>query len=87
MTAGRYIPDVHFERRCRQRRYSIFDAKRIVATSTACEPYPEAPILAGGTGWRVLGQDTDGERAALGVEAFRDSFGRQVILITIMEAT
>jgi hypothetical protein len=86
MAAGRYIPDLHFEKRCRQRRYSIFDAKRIAATATTCEPYPEAKILAGGTSWRVFGRDSDGDPAALGVEAFLDSFGRQVLLITIMEA-
>jgi hypothetical protein len=87
MTAGRYIPDPHFEKRCRQRRYSIFDAKRIAATATTCAPYTEAAILAGGTAWRVLGRDSDRAPVALGVEAFMDSFGRQVLLITIMEAT
>jgi hypothetical protein len=86
MAAGRYVPDPHFEKRCRQRCYSIFDAKRIALTATTCAPYPEAACLAGGTSWRVLGRDSDGNRAALGVEAFLDSFGRQVLLITIMEA-
>ena len=87
MAAGRYIPDPHFEKRCRQRRFSIFDAKNIAATATVCSPYPEAEILAGGTCWRVLGKDSDGDVAALGVEAFRDSFGRQVLLITIIGTT
>ena len=87
MAAGRYIPDPHFEKRCRQRHYSIFDAKRIAATAKTCEPYPEAKLMASGTSWRVLGQDSNGDMAALGVEAFLDSFGRQVLLITIMEAT
>jgi hypothetical protein len=35
----------------------------------------------------VFGQDSNGDKAALGVEAFLDSFGRQVPLITIMDAT
>ena len=87
MAAGRYIPDPHFEKRCRQRHYSIFDAKRIAARAKTCAPYPEAKLLANGTSWRVLGQDSNGDMAALGVEAFLDSFGRQVLLITIMEAT
>jgi hypothetical protein len=87
MAAGRYIPDPHFEKRCRQRHYSIFDAKRIAATARTCESYPEAKLLANGTSWRVLGQDSNGDMAALGVEAFLDNFGRQVLLITIMEAT
>jgi hypothetical protein len=87
MAAGRYIPDPHFEKRCRQRRYSIFDAKRIAATATRCASYSEATILAGGTAWRVVGTDSDGDPAALGVEAFVDNLGRRVLLITIMEAT
>ena len=82
-----YILDVHFDKRCRERRYSIFDAKRIAVTAKTCEPYPEAKLLADGTSWRVFGQDRDGEMAALGVEAFLDNFGRQVLLITIMDAT
>ena len=38
MAAGRYIPDPHFEKRCRQRRFSVFDAKRIAATATTWKP-------------------------------------------------
>ena len=87
MAAGRYLPDPHFEKRCCPRHYSIFDAKRIAATARTCEPYPEAKLLANGTTWRVLGQDSTGDMAVLGVEAFLDNFGRQVLLITIMEAT
>src|SRR5450759_3715790 len=82
MAAGRYIPDPHFEKRCRQRHYSIFDAKRIAATARVCAPYPEATILAGGTAWRLTGMDSDGDSAALGVEAFLD-----LSLIHISEPT
>jgi len=38
MAAGRYIPDPHFEKRCRQRHFSVFDAKRIAATATTWKP-------------------------------------------------
>ncbi|MGB8296931.1 MAG: hypothetical protein WCG85_15990, partial [Polyangia bacterium] len=68
MAAGRYIPDPHFEKRCRQRHFSVFDAKRIAATATTCVPYLEAEMLVGGTAWRVFGRDSDGDPAALGVE-------------------
>jgi len=37
--------------------------------------------------WTENTWDSNGDMAALGVEAFLDSFGRQVLLITIMEAT
>jgi hypothetical protein len=84
---GRYIPDPHFEKRCRQRHFSVFDVKHIAATATTCVPYLEAKILAGGTAWRVFGRDSDGDPAALGVEAFLDNLGRRILLITIMEAT
>ena len=40
-----------------------------------------------GTAWRVFGRDSDGDPAALGVEAFLDNLGRRILLITIMEAT
>jgi hypothetical protein len=41
--------------------------------------------LADGTCWRVTGTALDGTGAKIGVEAFRDHLGRQVILITIMD--
>src|SRR5688500_624842 len=37
---GRYLTTRHFELRCAQRQYSIFDAKKVVQTATRCEPYP-----------------------------------------------
>jgi hypothetical protein len=46
MMAGRYIPDPHFEKRCLQRHFSVFDGKRIAATATTCVPLREAEILA-----------------------------------------
>ena len=82
---GLYLPTPHFEQRCAQRRYSIFDAKKVVETATRCEPYIDHAPQAGGTGWRIFGNDSDGEPAMLGVEAYRDNMGRRVLLITIMD--
>jgi hypothetical protein len=82
---GRYITTPHFEQRCAQRRYSIFDAKKVVQTATRCEPYLDHTCRAGGTGWRIFGHDSDGEPAMLGVEAYKDNMGRRVLLITIMD--
>ena len=84
--AARYIVDPHFQKRCLQRGYSIFDAKKIASTATHCEAYDDGTPLAGGTCWRVSGTALDGAEAKLGVEAFRDHLGRQVIVITIMDA-
>jgi hypothetical protein len=85
-TPARYIVDPHFQKRCLQRGFSIFDAKKIASTATNCEPYDDGKPLAGGTCWRVGGTALDGMEAKLGVEAFRDHLGRQVIVITIMDA-
>lgn len=42
-------------------------------------------MLAGGTSWRVTGIALDGTFAKVGVEAYRDHLGRQIILLTIMD--
>ncbi len=85
ITAGRYIVDAHFEKRARTRRFSVNDAKKIIATATSCAEYPDATILAGGTSWRVTGTALDGTTAKVGVEAYKDHLGKQIILITIMD--
>jgi hypothetical protein len=85
MGTGRYITHAHFDRRCRERGFSIFDARRVVETCTACDSFTPERIFAGGTAWRVTGLDTDGDVAMLGVEAFRDNLGRRVLLVTIMD--
>lgn len=85
ITDGRYIVDAHFEKRARTRKFSVNDAKKIIATATSCSEYPDATILAGGTSWRVTGTALDGTTAKVGVEAYKDHLGKQIILITIMD--
>ena len=85
IAAHRYIVDPHFDKRARLRSFSVFDAKKIIATATSCERYQDGTPLAGGTSWRVTGTALDGTVAKLGVEAFKDHLGRQIILITIMD--
>src|SRR5690349_2753952 len=85
ITAGRYIVDAHFEKRARTRRFSVNDAKKIIATAISCAAYPDATLLAGGTSWRVTGTALDGTTAKVGVEAYKDHLGKQIILITIMD--
>ena len=86
MASGRYLVDPHFRKRCQQRGFTVFDAKRIVVTATACVSYQGGPALAGGTSWRIAGRAADESEAMLGVEAFRDHLGNRVILITIMDS-
>jgi hypothetical protein len=64
--AGRYIVDAHFGKRSRTRRFSVNDAKKIIATATSCAEYPDATLLAGGTPWRVTGIALDGTTSKVG---------------------
>jgi len=86
VSTGRYLVDPHFRKRCAQRKFTVFDAKRIIGTASVCEPYEADRVLAGGTSWRLTGTATDGSVAKVGVEAFRDHLGKRVILITIMDS-
>lgn len=83
MRAHRYLSDPHFDGRCRQRQLSVRDARSAILGATRCIPYADHTPLAGGTCWRILGPDTDGEETGVGVEAFLDHLGRRVLLVTI----
>lgn len=85
MAGGRYIVDPHFVKRALARNFSVQDAKKIIATATSCTEYTDATLLAGGTAWRVTGTALDGSNAKVGVEAYKDHLGKQIILITIMD--
>jgi hypothetical protein len=80
-----YIIDSHLFKRGRERRFSIHDAKKIIVTATSCVPYLDRTPSADGTCWRLTGTALDGTAAKLGVEAFRDHLGQQIILVTIMD--
>lgn len=86
MAAGRYLVDPHFRKRCAQRGFTVFDARKIVQTATSCRSYRADQLLAGGTSWRITGSATDASEAMVGVEAFQDHLGNRVILITIMDS-
>lgn len=85
LASAHYVIDPHFQKRALERGFSIFDAKRIAVSASRCELYADGTPLAGGSCWRVTGTALDGTVAKIGVEAFRDHLGRQVILITIMD--
>jgi hypothetical protein len=55
-----------------------------LATATRVLPYePERGPLAGGTSWRIFGEDFQGEETAIGVETFVDHTGERVLIITV----
>ncbi len=85
IAANRYIVDAHFTKRAKLRSFSVFDARKIIATALSCERYLDGTPLARGTCWRVTGTALDGSVARLGVEAYKDHLGKQIILITIMD--
>lgn len=83
ITAARYLTDPHFDRRCRQRNITLRDAQNAIRRALRCAPYADGTPLAGGTCWRIVGPDLDGEETTVGVEAFEDHLGRRVLLITV----
>lgn len=85
MNSSRYWTHPHFEKRCRERGSTIFDARKVIETATECKKYDAPRSHAGGTSWRLIGLDVDGVKTMVGVEAFKDYLGRRVLLITIMD--
>ena len=84
MASGRYILDTHYvQKRGRARAVPLSDLKHAIATSVRCMEYEGRSPRAGGTNWRVVGRDTDGEETTVGVEAFEDHLGRRIIIVTV----
>jgi len=66
------------------RAVTLLDVAAAVARAARAEPHPDPPRH-GGTCWRVHGQDLDGRKLAVGVEAYLDEDERWSILCTVME--
>lgn len=81
---GRYIVDDHYFKRCQQRRISPRAWRQVLATAKQCLPYvPDRGPLAGGTSWRIIGEDFEGEETTIGVETYVDRSGGRVLIITV----
>ena len=84
MAAGRYVVDPHVRKRMAQRAVEWRSLWYGVKNATACLPYtPDNGDRMGGTSWRILGPDHEGEEITLGVETFVDHLGRRVLLLTV----
>ena len=81
---GRYARTKHLLDRMSDRGVSLLDVTTAIRRAARAEPYAEPP-LHGGTCWRVHGQDLDGRRLAVGVEAYLSEDGRWAILCTVIE--
>ena len=54
-----------------ERRVNMFDVHTAIDRSTTAGPYPDGTPMNGGTCWRIVGPDVDGERTlGLGVEVY-----------------
>lgn len=82
---GRYYAhEPHFSKRCAQRSVTLRDVKLAVRRATSCEAYtPERGALYGGTTWRVIGPDAEGDLLSVGIECFEDHLGQKVLLMTV----
>ncbi len=83
LAAGRYIPADHFDKRCAERGVDLLDVKYATARATRCEPYPNGNPSQDGTCWRITGMNLAGNELCVGVEAFVDEDGHQVVLCTV----
>jgi hypothetical protein len=84
MIAGRYLVDPHIQKRMVQRAILWRSLWYAIRSATVCQPYaPDEDAHLGGTSWRVIGLDHEGEEINVGVETFVDHLGRRVLLLTI----
>jgi hypothetical protein len=81
---GQYIPADHFDKRLKERGIDMHDVLHAVGTATEIQEYHRQPDN-DGTCWRVFGNDIEGEkRLGVGVEAFLDATGKEVMLCTVL---
>jgi len=83
---GDFIPSVHFRERLRERGVNMLDVHAVFIRCKAVEPYPAGACANGGTTWRVIGPDADGDRfIAIGIEAYVKGGTKWVTLCTVFE--
>ena len=82
--AGRYQGTKHLTERLVQRGLVLLDVLTAIQRGSRAEPHSEPPRR-GGTCWRVHGQDSDGRKLAVGVEAYKDERGEWTLLCTVFE--
>jgi hypothetical protein len=58
------------------------DVRHAIANATSCAVYANRTPIMGGTSWRVIGREVDGDELTVGVEAFED-LGKRALLITV----
>jgi len=84
MLAGLYLVDPHVRKRMLQRGIEWRSLWYAIRNAAICLPYaPEDGHRLGGTSWRVIGPDHNGDEITIGVETFVDHLGRRVLLLTV----
>lgn len=83
--SGNYLPSVHFEQRLRERRVDMHDVLYALRRCRSVREYDGRIPVYGGTCWRVFGRDLEDEMdLIIGIEAYRNVNGKQVILCTVL---
>jgi hypothetical protein len=80
---GRYFRTKHLFDRMTDRAVSLPDVLDAIRRGARAEPF-SGPPRHGGTCWRVHGQDSDGRKLAVGVEAYLDESQRWTVLCTVI---
>lgn len=86
ITAGRFIPANHFGDRMSERHVDMTDIHTAIDRSRHAEPYKDGKPRHGGTCWRIIGPDCDGEgNIGVGIEVFKELNGScWIVLCTVM---
>ena len=86
ITAGRFIPALHFDKRLEERNVDMTDIHTAIDRSHQAEPYKDGKPRAGGTCWRIIGPDCDGDgMIGIGIEVYKELNGTiWITLCTVM---
>ena len=86
ITAGRFIPSVHFGQRLGERGVDMIDIHTAIDRSSRAAPYKDGKPMNDGTCWRIIGPDCDGNRAiGVDIEIYAGVDGRPwITLCTVM---
>jgi hypothetical protein len=87
ITAGRFLPSVHFGQRLGLRRIDMTDVHTAIDRCTRVVPYGNGTPMNGGTCWRIIGPNCDGDATiAVGIEIFAGVDGHPwITLCTVMD--
>jgi hypothetical protein len=86
ITAGHFISALHLARRMAERNVDMLDIHTAIDRSQEVEPYTDGKPRHGGTCWRIIGPDCDGDgMISIGIEVYKELNGTYwIALCTVM---